>query len=158
MHISSLFSLSLILFVLCSWRPAADAAATLAVSHAKRQWSEDPIECPVPLLAHIPPFLPRYPSLLDMCSNRRGYPKNLRCQCQGQQLKNLVCGFSPREDVKAVLNYCLDLCACGGDRDDTNIISNAFTGVLNLETPRLSPPPQRPHPPTTTLVDPVNVS
>lgn len=142
MHSSPLFSLSLILFVLCSCKPAAAAAAaTLAVSQDRRRYVPDPIECPVPLNADIPRWLPRYPSLLDMCASSNLYRANLACRCQGKQRKDLVCGFSPQREVRALLKWCLDLCACG---DDTNIKTDEFTVILKLEPPKQLPPPRRP--------------
>ncbi|MCJ1270028.1 hypothetical protein MMC22_009921 [Lobaria immixta] len=87
------------------------AAATLAVSLAKRADDFDAILCPALLPASIPAGLPEFPSLTDLCTLRMGHPGNMACACGPG--KGLRCGYTLLPRIQLLIAYCLTHCTCG---------------------------------------------
>lgn len=85
------------------------AAAALAVS-VKRGRLLDAIECEGPLPPNIPLGYPVFPTLLDLCADRAGHPRNAGCKCIGEAL---TCGLTNLRPVMRIITYCLRNCNCG---------------------------------------------
>lgn len=126
MHSIAFFSLSLILFILYSGRPAA--AVALAVNPVKRGRPIDIIECRGPLPTRIPPDFPPFANLQKMCARIEGHPRNLECICSGDEL---LCGSSTRVAVRLMIIQCYDHCRCG---PDTKVLRNEFSQELNYHS------------------------
>lgn len=143
LHFNPIFPLSLCVigFYFCKF---STAAAILD----RRGRIFDAIECPGPLPSFgVPPQLPQFLTLLEMCAGRELHPGNFDCRCAGNMM---TCGSSSHLLVKWFVNYCFLHCHCGPNtifnRDDPTreLCYSSLIGPTNVGSGRSVSTPDLP--------------